>query len=214
MKFHYIPRFARQEFQMRRISLAALLAVACSPAMTLAADVPPPAEWIAHSRQLAQQLGVELKGELGRAISAGGPVAAVSVCKTRAPEIAARLSAESGAVVGRTALRVRNPVNAPDDLQRAVLEQFSVELASGKFEGPLEAAFEINRGGQVERRYMRAIPTDALCLACHGSVLAPELAAVIKRDYPHDQATGFEQGQLRGAFSVTWPSAPALPANP
>ena len=199
---------------MRNIFVAALLAVACSPALNLASDAPQPTEWIEQSRQLAQQLGSELKGELGRAIKEGGPVAAVSVCKIRAPEIAARLSAESGAVVGRTALRVRNPANAPDDLQRAVLEQFSGELASGKFEGPLEAAFEINRGGQVERRYMRAIPTEALCLTCHGTAIAPDLAAVIERDYPADQATGFEQGQLRGAFSVAWPSAPALPTNP
>jgi len=198
---------------MRRLPLAVLLAVACCPALIQAGEAPVAPEWIEQSRQLAQQLGSELKAELGRAINAGGPVAAVSVCKTRAPEIAARLSATSGAIVGRTALRVRNPANAPDDLQRAVLEQFAGELASGKFEGPLEAAFEINRGGQVERRYMRAIPTEGLCLACHGPVLAPDLAAVIERDYPADQATGFETGQLRGAFSVTWPSSSSPPAN-
>ena len=167
---------------MHKLAVVALLA--CSPLLTQAADAPAAPDWIEQSRQLAQQLGGELKGELSRAISAGGPVAAVAVCKTRAPEIAAGLSAKSGAVVARTALRVRNPANAPDDLQRALLEQFSTELASGQFAGPLEAAFEINRGGQVERRYMRAIPMDALCLTCHGPVLAPELAAVINRDYP------------------------------
>jgi hypothetical protein len=199
---------------MRKPAVVVLLAITCSPVLTQAADIPLAPDWIEQSRQLAQQLGGELKGELGRAMSEGGPVAAVAVCRIRAPEIAAGLSARSGAVVGRTALRVRNPANAPDDLQRAVLDQFAVELASGKFAGPLEAAFEINRGGQVERRYMRAIPTDALCLACHGAVLAPELSAVIKRDYPGDQATGFEQGELRGAFSVTWPPAPSSPANP
>lgn len=199
---------------MRKHAIAALLAIACCPALTQAAVAPAASDWIEQSRQLAQQLGAELKDELSRAISEGGPVAAVAVCKTRAPEIAAGLSARSGAVVGRTALRVRNPANAPDDLQRAVLEQFSAELASGKFAGPLEAAFEINRGGQIERHYMRAIPTDVLCLACHGPVLAPELAAVIQRDYPDDQATGFEQGQLRGAFRVAWPAAAQVPANP
>jgi len=214
MKFHYMQRLACQESQMRKRAAFVLLAMACGPVLTQAADAPAASDWIEQSRQLAQQLGGELKGELSRAMSEGGPVAAVAVCKTRAPEIAAGLSAKSGAVVGRTALRVRNPANAPDDLQRAVLEQFSEELASGKFAGPLEAAFEINRGGQVERRYMRAIPMDVVCLACHGPVLAPDLAAVIKRDYPDDQATGFEQGQLRGAFSVTWPSAAPSPANP
>jgi hypothetical protein len=63
---------------------------------------------------------------------------------------------------------------------------------------------------------MRAIPTDALCLTCHGATLAPELAAAIARDYPADAATGFAQGQLRGAFSVIWPAAAvtATPSNP
>jgi hypothetical protein len=214
MKFEFMQRCGCQESQMRRRAVVALLAIACSPLLTQAADGPAAPDWIEQSRQLAQRLGGELKGELSRAISEGGPVAAVAVCKTRAPEIAAGLSAQSGAVVGRTALRVRNPANAPDDLQRAVLEQFSGELASGRFQGPLEAAFEINRGGQVERRYMRAIQMDTLCLTCHGPVVAPDLAAAIKRDYPDDQATGFEPGQLRGAFSVTWPAVAPSPAGP
>jgi len=93
-----------------------------------------------------------------------------------------------------------------------VLEQFATDLGSGPIDRPLEAAFEIRRGDAVERRYMRAIPTDALCLTCHGKTLAPDLAAAIARNYPGDQATGFELGQLRGAFSVTWPPAP-LPAD-
>jgi hypothetical protein len=134
-------------------------------------------------------------------------VAAIDVCHTRAPAIAARLSAESGARVGRTALRVRNAANAPDDLERAVLEQFAGELASGRVEGPLEAAFEIKRDAGIERHYLRAIPTEALCLTCHGETLAPELAAAIAREYPGDQATGFKLGELRGAFRVVWPAA-------
>jgi hypothetical protein len=184
---------------------ALLLATLALPA--LAAETALAPDWIERSRQLATQLGSELKGELGKAIEAGGPVAAIGVCSTRAPEIAARLSRESGASVGRTALRVRNPANAPDDLQRTLLEQFAGEMTSGGFQPPLEAAFEIRRGEQVERRYMRAIPTEPLCLTCHGKTLAPDLAAAIARAYPADQATGFEQGQLRGAFTVTWPAA-------
>jgi len=167
--------------------------------------------WVDQSRQLAMQLGGQLKGELSKAIAEGGPIAAINICYLRAPEIAAQLSQSSGARVGRTALRVRNPSNAPDELERAVLEQFSTDLGSGPVDRPLEAVFEIRRGDAAERRYMRAIPTDALCLTCHGKTLAPEIAAAIARDYPKDQATGFEQGQLRGAFSVVWPAAPLSP---
>ena len=188
-------------------SLAVLLmGVSLCPLVASAADEALWPEWVGKSRALSMQLGTELKAELGAAIQKGGPVAAIDVCHTRAPAIAARLSAESGARVGRTALKLRNPANAPDDLQRAVLEQFAGDLASGKIEGPLEAAFEIKRAGGIERHYMRAIPTEALCLTCHGETVAPELAAAIARDYPGDQATGFKQGELRGAFSVVWPA--------
>ena len=193
--------------------IAAALILASSP-ITLAAGEPSPdTAWVDQSRQLAMQLGGQLKGELTQAIAEGGPIAAINVCYLRAPEIAAQLSQASGARVGRTALRVRNPSNAPDELERSVLEQFATDLGSGPIDRPLEAVFEIRRGDAVERRYMRAIPTDALCLTCHGKTIAPELAAAIARDYPGDQATGFEQGQLRGAFSVVWP-APSPPPAP
>jgi hypothetical protein len=196
---------------MQRFVLTAIAGLC--PLALGAAEPAADTAWMEQSRQLAMQLGGELKAELGKAIAAGGPIAAINVCYLRAPEIAAQLSLASGARVGRTALRVRNPSNAPDELERAVLEQFAADLGAGPIDRPLEALFEIRRGDAVERRYMRAIPTDALCLTCHGESIAPELAAVIARDYPRDQATGFRLGQLRGAFSVVWP-APSLPPGP
>jgi hypothetical protein len=195
---------------MKRIATA--LIVILSPVTLTTAEPVPETAWIEQSRQLTLQLGGQLKGELTKAIADGGPIAAINVCYTRAPEIAAQLSKSSGARVGRTALRVRNPSNAPDSLERSVLEQFATDLGSGPIDRPLEAVFEIRRGDALERRYMRAIPTDALCLTCHGETLAPELAAAIARNYPGDQGTGFELGQLRGAFSVIWPPVP-LPAD-
>jgi hypothetical protein len=191
---------------------ALLITVSLCPVVLSAAEPTPAPEWVDRSRALVAQLGGELKGELTRAIEQGGPVAAIGVCKERAPAIAARLSQQSGARVSRTALRVRNPGNAPDDLERAVLEQFAEQMAAtpaGAAAGPPEAVFEIKGPGGIERRYLRAIPTDALCLTCHGPSLAPEVAAAIARDYPGDEATGFQQGQLRGAFSVSWPAASA-----
>jgi len=194
---------------MKRI--AAVLVLVLSPITLTAGEPAADTAWVDQSRQLALQLGGQLKAELSKAIAEGGPMAAINVCYLRAPEIAAQLSQASGARVGRTALRVRNPSNAPDELERSVLEQFATDLGSGPVDRPLEAVFEIRRGDAVERRYMRAIPTDALCLTCHGKTIAPELAAAIARDYPKDQATGFEQGQLRGAFSVVWPATPPSP---
>ncbi len=50
---------------------------------------------------------------------------------------------------------------------------------------------------------MKAIPTGPLCLACHGETLAAPVAEKIGELYPADKATGFREGDIRGAFVVT-----------
>jgi Protein of unknown function (DUF3365) len=165
--------------------------------------------WEARSQVLADRLVSELKAELTQAMQHGGPVAAIEVCRSRAPAIAANLSASSGAQVGRTALRVRNPANAPDAFERAVLDQFAGELARSKSPAdapPPTAKLELHSAAGVERRYLRAIVMQPLCATCHGTALAPEVEAAIRQQYPDDAATGFEPGQLRGAVTVRWES--------
>ncbi|HEX9207798.1 MAG TPA: DUF3365 domain-containing protein [Steroidobacteraceae bacterium] len=191
-----------------KTSLALLGFCAALPLLATAAPADPEA-WVVESRALADQLTVQLKAELQQAMQAAGPVAAIEVCRTRAPEIAARLGRESGAQVGRTALRVRNPANAPDDLERQVLQQFAEQLASAPAApaSPPEAVFELRTPRGVEHRYLRAIPMQPLCVTCHGKTIAPDIAAAIRTAYPEDAATGFEPGELRGAVTVRWPVA-------
>ena len=195
---------------MQRTSLTSLLAccvLAALPRVAVAA-APETDERLARSRALAEQLAGQLKVELQQAMQSGGPVAAIEVCQSRAPEIAAQLGQPSGARVGRTALRVRNPANAPDDLERKVLQQFADEFAAAKspLPGPSEAVFELRTPQGIEHRYMRAIPMQPLCVTCHGKTIAPEIAAAIASRYPEDAATGFETGDLRGAITVRWPA--------
>jgi len=192
----------------RQLTGAALLVATqlVSGAVAAAAPDEAAASRVEQSRALAQRLGAELKAELGRALQSGGPVAAISVCRYKAPEIAGRLSQESGAIVGRTALRLRNPANAPSDWQREGLERFAADLAAGKAPAELESLETVSTPQGVEHRYLRAIVTEPVCVTCHGTTLAPDVAAAVAKDYPQDRATGFEPGQLRGAFSVVWPA--------
>lgn len=53
-----------------------------------------------------------------------------------------------------------------------------------------------------EQRLMTAIAMAQPCLACHGRAIEPELAALIDQRYPDDQARGFGEGELRGAFTL------------
>ena len=44
--------------------------------------------------------------------------------------------------------------------------------------------------------------TGGLCLQCHGEAIAPPVAEKISALYPDDKATGFREGDIRGAFVV------------
>jgi hypothetical protein len=153
---------------------------------------------LAKSQALTAEYATQLQAALQQAMSTGGPVAAISVCKDFAPAIQSELSRQSGANVRRTSLKFRNSGNAPDDWETETLETFA---SSEKRE-----LLETMPSGTV--RYMKAIPTGAVCLACHGEELAPEVKESLRTTYPHDRAIGYSLGDIRGAFSITWPASP------
>ena len=156
------------------------------------------------ARAMADAFGAELKRTLLQAIAAGGPVNAIGVCKLEAPAIAGRLASE-GWQLRRTALRVRNPLNEPTAREREVLEWMQAQLAAGANPANLSISrVEVEAQGTVFH-YLQPIMTGALCLNCHGEVLAPELRQALQASYPQDQATGFKEGELRGAFSFSKP---------
>jgi len=162
------------------------------------------AERVATARGAIKGLGGALKEKLVAAMKDGGPVAALSVCSLEAPKIAEERSAASGMTVGRTALRVRNPNNAPDEFERRVMEDFIAKIKAGADAMKLEHAEVVDKDGKKVFRYMKPIMTaESPCLACHGSTLKPEVSAKIKDLYPEDQATGFAAGDMRGAFTVS-----------
>ncbi|HLS82438.1 MAG TPA: DUF3365 domain-containing protein [Steroidobacter sp.] len=188
-----------------RISPIAMFAFAIA-ATSQAAE--PPAPSVQESRQIARTLAGELKEALTAAL-AESPDTAVAVCKERAPEIAARLSARHGASVGRTALRVRNPDNAPEQWQRETLEDFQRRIASGEDPAGIELWTAVRDGDVVEHRYMRPIVMEGMCTVCHGESISADVQRSIREHYPEDAATGFRPGELRGAVYVV-KEAPAM----
>ena len=160
----------------------------------------------AEAKGIVKEFFTRLKGELQGAIKSGGPVSAISVCKERAPAIAEELSGASGWEVGRTSLKLRNPaLNAPDEWERQVLMQFEERKAAGEDVKTMAYSELVETGAGKRYRFMKAIPTADLCLACHGESINPDIAAAIDEAYPEDQARGFKSGDIRGAFSLSKP---------
>ena len=166
------------------------------------AEPAPPVDKAALAEQAkaaVQALGGALKGELEAAMKTGGPVAAMSVCQIKAPELAKAISAEQGMAVKRVSLKNRNPVmGAANAWQTKVLNDFETRKAAGEDPATLAYAEVVDH----QFRFMKAIPTAAVCLGCHGTNLSPAVTAKLAELYPQDKATGYKEGDLRGAFVV------------
>jgi hypothetical protein len=171
-------------------------------ASALAADPPLEDPRLVESRTLVAGFADGLQQALKQALEEGGPIAAIPVCRDLAPRLASEASRASGAAVGRTSRRFRNPQNAPEPWQAVVLQTFEVQMATGVAAVP--EYFSVAEDGSA--RYMKAIVLAPLCVVCHGQSLSPELARVLDAEYPHDRGTGYSVGDLRGAFAVFWPA--------
>jgi hypothetical protein len=182
------------------IALLCLLAIVSAQAL----DGDPAAEARAsEARAAVGQFAAALKAELGAAMQAGGPLAAIEVCHQKAPAIAATVSRERGLSLSRVSARNRNPDNAPNAWQAEVLAAFEQRKAAGEAVDALDWQALAENASGLEYRYMKAIPTAPLCLQCHGQAIAPPVAEKLAEFYPDDRATGFADGDIRGAFVVT-----------
>lgn len=158
-----------------------------------------------QAREAVQHFSESLKTELKTAVEEGGPIHAIDVCHQRAPEIAEEISTRTGIQTGRTSLQLRNPDNAPDDWERGVLNAFEERLAEGEDPKTMEHYEVREENGDRQIRYMRAIPAGELCMTCHGTEVRYDVEQALLRKYPDDQATGYSEGQIRGAFTLVQP---------
>ena len=139
------------------------------------------------------------KGVLGKnlmaALAAGGAEGAVPFCNERALPLTDSMATALNVRIRRVSDRPRNPGNratgdAAGYLARQVEQTtWTPELISS---GSHHTAFI-------------PITTNGMCLQCHGSVgdqILPGTASLIQAHYPTDEATGYAENQLRGAWVV------------
>ncbi|UZE94656.1 Tll0287-like domain-containing protein [Alkalimarinus alittae] len=155
-----------------------------------------------QSKVAIKQLGSALKHTLTSTMKAKGPSAALEVCNIEAPIITTSVSTDQDIDVRRTSLKPRNSSNAPDSWERQILASFEQQKNEGVDMSMLEHGAITVIDGEKIFRFMKAIPTQAGCLACHGGTVKPDLKEKISALYPNDTATGFKEGDIRGAFTV------------
>ena len=161
-------------------------------------------KYLEESRQIAkafmQSLGSTLKAQL----ESDNAVNAIGVCKHIAPALAADYSNED-LIVTRVSLKNRNKtLGKPDAWEKQVLENFDREYAEAKPVNEMELGEVTEESDGRWFRYMKAIPTQPMCLQCHGkgNDISPEVKALLAKEYPEDQAIGYKVGDIRGAVSI------------
>jgi len=189
---------------MLRKNFAVLAALLSIGAPTLADQV----QYDDESRKVAQELTRQMGSEMRKALEAGGLQSAIDVCRNIEPEIASRVSVQNGWKVTRVGTRVRNPLlGTPDAWEQSALLQFEKRLAAGEKLETIEFSQIVEEPFGKSYRYMKAIGVQPMCLNCHGAPadMSDEVRETLAKLYPHDQATGYQVGQLRGAVSIKRP---------
>ncbi len=154
---------------------------------------------VQRADRAAAELQRTLSARLGEAMKAGGPANAIHACRDDAARLTAEAGRRSGAAMGRTSDRLRNPGNAPPPWAAAW-----VAAAAGRRAAEARpAVFDL--GDRVG--VLRPIPVAAPCTRCHGSAadVSPEVRSLLRRSYPGDRALGYAVGDHRGFVWVVVP---------
>jgi cytochrome c553 len=190
---------------MRKYTLATLsLLVSYSIAY---ADMPvnsPEQNMLGEAKKLSAEFVQKLGGILKQQLESAGTESALSVCKDVAPAMSAQYSNDKR-IVKRVSLKPRNSsIGVADAWEANQLKQFDMAAASGKPAAEIETHAVIDEQDGRWFRYMKAIPTQAMCLQCHGGAdnIQPNVQTLLKQLYPNDLAVGYKVGEIRGAISV------------
>lgn len=178
------------------------------PAVQTATVKPPRLESIAAEPQARimaakEELFQRLSGRLMQVLQEQGPAAAIQVCSQEAPEIAKNVSQDHGLTIARTSLKLRNPRNAAPDWAKSIID-------AGP---PTEPQFFDLGQGHIGA--MLPIKLQSTCLLCHGpkDMIMEEVKTELTKYYPQDQATGFQEGDLRGWFWIDCPPGHSEASN-
>ena len=145
--------------------------------------------WRERGAEAVTPLKTGLKRALTQAVENEGAAEAVTACQAIAPSIT-RGAASKTAKVGRSSHKLRSPRYAPKPWMEPLLRGYLE--APGQMEPKVVVVDEDTVG------YVEPIYVQPMCVACHGTEIAPEVRERITELYPDDQATGFQPGDFRG----------------
>lgn len=158
--------------------------------------------YIIKGKEVAQTSFKEMRGQLVTQMKEGGPIQGIPFCNEQALPITRSLSDKFNVTIKRTSDKLRNQKNAPSERELEIIQNYKNSLANNEQLVPI-VELDINN----KKHFYTPILLKAECLICHGKLnesINSETAALVKSLYPNDKATGYEEGDLRGIWSITF----------
>lgn len=155
---------------------------------------------LAEGKRLVAEATALLGKNLAEAIAKDGAPGAIGFCSEKALPLTASVDAS----LRRVSHKARNPKNKADAADLEVLSVFRDALKAGKAPEPQVRA----QADGTASFFAPIVLANPLCLKCHGEPgkdIDDATLAALRKLYPHDEATGFKPGELRGMWRVDSP---------
>jgi cytochrome c553 len=154
-----------------------------------------------YGKELALKTKSVLGKNLMKAINSQGTEHALSFCSTRALHLTDSVAQTLNASIKRVSDQNRNPKNNANTDELRYIKSVKALIARG--DEPKPTITEKN--GKMIGYY--PILANQMCLQCHGQpnkdVKSGTLAKIMSL-YPNDKALGYESGDLRGIWAVSF----------
>ena len=157
---------------------------------------------IKEGKKIAMGTFKILNSKLKSAIDIGGPISGIEVCSSEAMKLTDSIAKVYNIKLKRTSLKTRNQDNVPSKNEEIALNTWKAEVENG---GKIKPQIIHSNNGEIQ--FIAPIKLKSQCITCHGSndFVTAEIKAKLKIHYPEDKATGYKEGDLRGAWSIIFP---------
>ncbi len=157
---------------------------------------------IQTAKQSTKLLLKTLGSNMKKNMKAGGPMQALDFCSKEAYTLTEKVNKKlpKGVSVKRITLKERNPANLAQKDEAVILKALA-KLKSANVILPKHIVEKVD--ADTYKVYKPLVINKKVCLKCHGNIQNKKLKAEMKKRYPHDRATHYKMGDLRGAIVTT-----------
>ncbi|MDD3723688.1 MAG: DUF3365 domain-containing protein [Lutibacter sp.] len=159
-------------------------------------------EYTNKGKEIAQNSFKALSEKLTEQMKLGGPAQAIPFCNVEAIPITQQLSDKYEVTIKRTSDKLRNPANEPTERELEIINTYHQLISSKQAAKPIVEVDSNNK-----KHFYAPIMMKANCLACHGKIeefMTVKTDSIIKSLYSNDKAIGYNEGDLRGIWSITF----------